>query len=158
MKHYYSTENQLHLLSTCYTVLEQEKLLLESYHGDITLENAKAHIIKHLQEPSFNTQFDILTDLSGSVISLLVNEIPDYIDIFNKLPNESGKRKLALLLSTPNHLIYTYLLFLNREKINIDVQTFTSARKALQWLGKQEHEEKVVKTLKVIYMQPAVSA
>lgn len=143
MKHNYFIYNHSESLNTSYAQLEKEQLILEVYQGEITLKDANAHLEAQLSEKGYNPEFDIISDLRDSVISILINEIPLFVRFFNSVPNPKGNRKLALLMNTPNHQIYLNILLLHLAHLNIDIKIFTCVEKALRWLGKSELEEVV---------------
>lgn len=128
-----------YIMNTNFEVLDRERLVVEYFEGVVTIGNLYKRLDKILQNPNYNKDFDVLTDMRKSIISVTLDEIPQYFKFFNTIPHRNGQKKIALVVSTANHLICSNIINAQKEHLMLKVGVFCSIEKAMEWLERKDN-------------------
>lgn len=60
-----------------YLIIKEKKLIIETYSGIVTLENAQKHKIEMAKDPDFSTDFGVISDISKAILDMPVSFMPD---------------------------------------------------------------------------------
>lgn len=132
-----------YIMNTNFEVLEKERLILEYFEGVVTIQNLNQRLSKVLNNPNYNKDFDVLSDLRKSIISVTLDEIPQYFKFFSSIPNRDGHKRLALVVSSVNHHICSNIINAQKEHLRLKIGVFSSVEKALEWLERKDNTKKV---------------
>lgn len=148
MKNFYKNTDKEFPLEACYEFSDNKFLLVETLDGKITLSNLSS-LIKYLKSDiNYSDNLDLQIDLRVSEITLLCQNIPKFIEIFNSFSGEN--RKLALVTNPSNYQMLNTILLVNKYKLNLSLKLFKSPDRALSWLGNTSPRSSVIRFIKNI--------
>ncbi len=116
-----------------YKILEELKLIIQFYQGDITLDgliNLKKEV---LQDKSYNSDYGLLSDFRLSNILLNRDEGEEY---GNWLKENSNRHNLNMILtSTPQQLVKTVIFGYIEKLIKYNFETCSTLEYSLEHLN-----------------------
>jgi len=118
-----------------YRVLPDIKIIIEYFNGEITLndiiENDKNIVIdKH-----YNLNYNSIIDFRDAQLMLSQDDIINYINFVNKNSEIVGKRKVAFLTSTPDHVALLTIYDMLGESLPMAYNIFSTMKASLKWVG-----------------------
>ena len=118
-----------------YKVFLDKKFIIEYHEGSGTLEKVMAFKLNEANDVNYSPNFDLLMDIRKTTIKGIPNDVRKYIEFALLHKGISGKRKLAVLTSSPRQVIY--FTFLNMFPITLPqtMKIFSSLDAAMFWLG-----------------------
>jgi hypothetical protein len=125
-----------------FTILTQEKLILEKYAGYFDLNDYMKFKEQEYSSPDFKPYYNLLVDLRN----VYEHKPPDFVakSIGNYLksnPEKIGKRKTAFITSEPFQVVNTILYSeYAKESLPISVNRFSTFEAAIDWLGINDKE------------------
>ncbi len=118
-----------------YEILKEEKLIIESFRGTMTLDFMKQYKAGEVENKDFTPEMNVLSDVRSLSFDGTTQEIEDYFSFTIESGNILGKRRSAVLYSTPSQHAYSFIY----KKINrdqpIEIEVFNDIEKALFWLN-----------------------
>lgn len=117
-----------------YEILKEERLLFELYKGVLTLPAMKKYIETLVQEPDYNNNFDLLTDISQVTYDATTQEVAEFARYLIAQGHTIGIRKTAVLYKTPNQHVYAYIYMQLYKDIPHLIKLFTDKNEAIEWL------------------------
>ncbi|MGZ2371531.1 hypothetical protein ACXR6G_17255 [Ancylomarina sp. YFZ004] len=135
-------------LTSHYKVFHEKRFVVEYHEGEGTLEKVKTFKIKEAKDPNYSPDYDLFMDIRKVTIKGMKRDVKGYIDFANSHQGISGHRKLAVITSTPRHVVF--FTFLNMFKMRLPqiMKIFSSVEAALLWLGEPISVEDVDSYLK----------
>lgn len=122
------------LLYFNYEIFPEHNLLIEAYTGTVTLELMKKAKGCVTLDPRYKPEFNVIADVRNLTFDGTTQEIADYINFTLKHGKIVGKRKSAVIFSTPNQHVYSDLYSrLNPETVH-SVHHFQEIESALKWI------------------------
>ncbi len=135
-KHYLSVDGDK-IMNASYRIFKDENLIFKIFDGQITIQNIKNYDSYQFADPEFRNCQDALVDLRAAEIILSFADVNKFVDYFNSIPAEKGK-KIVCVFSPVFCQLFSTMLAANKSKLNIDVKFCKSIKSALSWLGKTE--------------------
>lgn len=141
-------------MKSSYAILKESNLVLELPLGLITLKSMKAYKKIVTSNKDFCVSFDLLLDLRETNIYITMDELNEYITYLLLQKNIFGKRKTAMLVKTPNQLVYCNALKAMEENLPMQVGIFKSLDASLEWLNKTEMKDEIASQLQYMRKEP----
>ncbi|MBN1158281.1 MAG: hypothetical protein JXA61_02780 [Bacteroidales bacterium] len=123
------------MFKSTYIILEESDIIIEVHKGILTLENIIRYRKKQMEDHKFSPDFHILMDMRNVIIAGKPVNVNDYVSFYLKNKDMMGKRRIAVLTSTPNQVFYTTLFEQHSEHLTQKTRTFSTEEAALQWLN-----------------------
>ena len=115
-----------------YKIDDEDKIIHQTFKGEFSMDNLKSAFMKVTNDPNFNPNYNILTDLRECIFNFLPKELESFIPIFKeKLAGSKGKS--ALLLDTPYE---TAISSLHQDEVKNtrSIRLFSTFEAAIIWL------------------------
>lgn len=94
-------------LHTAFTILKEQRLVVEVLSGTVTLESLKAYKAFQARCDGYSPDFDILMVAKNTVFDFLLSEVHDYFEFVKKSQVQiAGNRIGAVVVDTPNQQVY----------------------------------------------------
>jgi len=118
-----------------YKIFQDKRFVIEYHEGLGTLDKVIAFKLKEASDPNYSPDYDLLMDIRKTSISGKKEEAKKYMEFAKTHKGISGHRKLAVITSTPHHVIF--FTFLNMFKIKLPqvMKIFSCVEAAIIWLG-----------------------
>ncbi|MBN4082791.1 hypothetical protein JYT50_00215 [bacterium AH-315-A23] len=142
-----------------YIILEEIKLIIEFYQGDITLRGMKNMKRNLFQDKYYNAEYKILSDLRLSKNSLTIEEAEDYGAWVGEKLKSLGSSSQAILTSTPQQVVQSLIYSSNVNFKNNNCKVFSTLEGVLNFLSIDISNIEVIKNEinKIKFKQPIVS-
>ena len=118
-----------------YKVYLDKKFVVEYHEGISTLEDVKNFKLDEARDKNYSPDYDLLMDIRKTTVKAIRSDVKEYIEFANAHKGISGKRKLAVITSTPRHVVIFTFLNLFEIKLSQKMKLFSSLDTALLWLG-----------------------
>lgn len=122
-------------LFSSYKVFLDKRFVVEYHEGFGTLENAIAFKINEAKDQDYSPDYDLLMDIRQTTVKAMRKDVKEYIEFANSHKGISGKRKLAVITSTPRHVVFFTFLNMFKTKLPQTMKIFSSLDAAMYWLG-----------------------
>lgn len=133
--------------TSSYCILPDKKLIIDIYDGYLTFDAFKGHKLHQVAEKNFDSTYTILSDFRTIEVRMTLEEVTEY-GKFALANNMVGKRKAALVLSTPNQFVYAKKYDSSiREESGQQMFTFLSFDEALAWLGLTDSKDELMELI-----------
>jgi hypothetical protein len=118
-----------------YTYVEEKKLLIECYCGEIEFEDIvelKKEIEANLKEEA---KINILIDIQEDISTLSIEKLDKFIQFYQNSEFISKIGSMAVVTDTPSQVAKTMLLIDGLNENNIPIKVFSSVKSAVNWLN-----------------------
>lgn len=137
------------ILYAAYSILPEQKLIVECYSGQLTIKNIVKYKMKLISDPGYNTSYTMFGDLRDCEIDSLLDDVDQYLAIINQ--NQSmimDKGKHVGIFSTANQKIYVQIFKDKFDDAEQNQGMFTKVEDGLTWINKVEHLSLINETFK----------
>lgn len=118
-----------------YQVYPEQRFILQRLLGVVSMENLLKVKLEQDQDPSFDPDFSLLTDVREADVQFTPAEIQAYIQYLQAEFKGSKGRKIALVTSSPMAVAVGTLVQSNTGDLSDELQLFSTIPAALSWLG-----------------------
>jgi hypothetical protein len=118
-----------------YTYVEEHKLLVECFCGEIKFEDVvelKKEIEANLKEKA---KINILVDIQKDISTLSIEELDKFIQFYQNSGFISKIGSMAVVTDTPSQVVKTMLIIDALKENNTPIKIFSSTKSALDWLN-----------------------
>ena len=127
-----------------YKLLIKERLVIEYYSGEITLEDIiyfKKQISKDL---NYDFSFNTLFDMRDAIIKVSESEMILLLEFLNKHFKKGNVRNVAYLTNSPNDVVKSTLfsILLNNNELNMNTKIFSTINAIAKWFNIEDINEK----------------
>jgi hypothetical protein len=140
------------LLST-YKIIEEQNLIIIVHKGVMTF-SAMINFIETLNNnPDYSNKLNQIVDLNNVKLELNPTDIRNYVLHLENNAKMFGKKRIALITSTPNQVTYTTIFKLAKKELQPlqRVEIFSTTKKAYDFLMlKQTTHLEITKHLKML--------
>ncbi len=132
------------VLLVAYRILPQEKMIVELYKGQLTMDNVIPYKMHLANDPNYDTSYTMFGDLRKCIIDSLVNDVDQYISFIkenDKLIMDKGKH--VGIMNTPNHQFFIKAF---KDRFDDELQNqgmFTNIKDGLKFINREDIEEKI---------------
>ena len=118
-----------------YRVLPDFKIIIEYFNGAITLndiiENDKNIVI----DKQYNLNYNSIIDFRNAQLMLSQDDISSYINFVITNSQIIGKRKVAFITRTPDHVALLTIYEMLSENLPMTYNIFSTIEASLKWIG-----------------------
>jgi hypothetical protein len=121
-----------------YAIMPHKKLILEYYHGKISMSDLIHFKRRISKEPDHDFCFNTLIDFRDAELVIGKNELDTLLTFFRKEFKVTGTRNVAYLTSTPKEVVLTKLFSLLANEyadLKFNLQTFSTVKAASDWFS-----------------------
>ena len=118
-----------------YKIISEEKLIIESFCGKITLEELKFHKEKLLIDEAYDSKFRILADLVRASFVFSKQYLDDYVKFIISTDKIIDFRQVAVLTNTPEQVSVTTMYDLRKNNLPMNLKIVSTTEAAVEWLG-----------------------
>lgn len=118
-----------------YKVYPVKRFILQRLLGVVNMANLLKTKLEQDQDPDFDPDFSLLTDVREADVQFTPAEIQAYIQYLQAEFKDSTGRKIALVTSSPMAVAVGTLIQSNTAEISDELQLFSTIPAALIWLG-----------------------
>lgn len=136
-------------MKSSYLIIKDKKLIIETYSGIVTLENAKQHKLEMSKDPDYSSEFEVISDLSKAILDIPPGAMPELTSqYFN------GNTKSAALVHRANQPVYERIY--NNLRSMFPEQHIYSVQLdgLLEWLGLRDYKDIVLNSLEAMHEKP----
>lgn len=127
------------LLYAAYKILPEEKLIVEVYEGNLTLDSAIQYKLKMAKDPMFKLSYSMFSDMRNCEMAFNGSDFDRYIAFIEQNKQvQLDKGKQVGLFSSASYLM---MMSAFREKYAFDGENqgmFITMNEALCWLNRRE--------------------
>ncbi len=118
-----------------YSIDEESGIICQTFAGRCSFENLEAVLVQLCQDPRFDPDYDILTDLHACEFELGLEQVELFAQLFMDMFKES-KGKSALLVDSPRETA-TSMIFQDMVTQARWVEVFSTREAALNWVRRK---------------------
>lgn len=127
------------LLYVAYKILPEQKLIVEFYEGNLTLESAIEYKLKMAQDPAFSLSYSMFSDMRNCNMELIGADFEQYVSFIdhNRQVRLDKGKQVSLFDSSDNLIMMSAF----RGKYAFDGENqgmFITVDEALCWLNRRE--------------------
>lgn len=127
-----------------YKIFKSKGLILECYHGKHSLSELIAYKEKQVEDPHYNPNFTIISDIRSSDLDLDDDDIEQIAKYPYKNPKLYGERKVVYLTETPHQVVIGSLMKQNKANLPYDIFVCSTLAAAIDWLGLNPSDESLL--------------
>lgn len=130
-----------------YIILEDINLVIESYKGNILIEDFIENKQKIFNDPNYSPSMSILMDVRKIINTYSKADFEKYLQFAFKNLDSIGKyRKVAFLTLYPNQVVGATLFDIFEDKPML-IKVFSTVESSLNWLNLHPHYSRIENTL-----------
>ena len=118
-----------------YLILPSRKLVVESFAGEINIENYIAFKSDQITNPEYSADFDVLSDLRWAEFAFPPEGLNTIADYFKENIDLEANRKGCLLTLEPLQTAYSMIFKKRTEVSNVSWNVCTTMQEAMIWLN-----------------------
>ena len=130
-----------------YKILPELKLVIELGYGTLNFDKGLSFKLEEVKDKDFDPTFNFLVVYTHVNVQISKKDINHYVEALKKHKEIIGKRRSAMLTSTPNHVVFNYLYREALREFPMTFEIFSSLGPALIWLGVPIENENKIKGL-----------
>lgn len=141
------------LLKSNYLILKDFNLLIECHSGNLDLQSYVDFVKRTSLDPLFSKNMNYFIDLSHVVVTASLDDIKKYIDFTEENFKSERKRRVALLTSSPNQMVFATLFKNSNTQKLKEIEVFSTKDIALDWLNGNLKKDEILDIL--VALMPA---
>lgn len=132
-----------------YLIIKDRKLIIETFSGILTLENAQKHKMEMSKDPEYSSEYEVISDLSKAIFDMPVS-------MTGELQNDSFNKnaKSGALVHKANQPVYERIF--NRLRLVFPPSHLYSINldDLLHWMGINDLKEEIESSLLKLHQNP----
>jgi len=124
-----------------YKILPDEGIIIQFIDGKINLSDMKTFITSIRKDKDYKPKYNSLIDVRRSYMNLDEKDMVSYIKHLKLMKGFLKERKLALIISKPEHFVHVELMKELGRDLPLKVQVFTTFNMAVNWLEKPNFKQ-----------------
>ena len=117
-----------------YSVLPDLKVVIEYFEGVITLSDIIEHKKNIVNDKQYNLNYNSIIDFRNAQLLLSEDDLNDYINFVITKSKINGKRKVALLTSSPNHVVVLTMFDMLSKSLPMKYNIFSTMESSFEWI------------------------
>jgi len=118
-----------------YSVFPDLKVVIEYFDDVITLSDIIEHKKNIVIDKQYNLNYNSIIDFRNAQLLLNEDDLNDYINFVITKSKINGKRKVALLTDTPNHVVVLTMFDMLSKSLPMKYNIFSTMEASLEWVG-----------------------
>ena len=118
-----------------YKIIPDKRLIIEYFDGTLTLDEMLRFVDSIRNDEHYDTTFNSLIDLSEVEMAVSTKEVQRYVTFLQKNSSLLENRKLAIITTTPNHVVTGTLYQLLGKDLPLNIRLYSTFGAAVRWLG-----------------------
>jgi len=123
-----------------YRIISDKKLLIDYLAGTFTVTELINCKIIQSKDINYDPTFNVLVDLRDASIQFKKDELSGLLTAPYEYRKLLGKRKIAYLTQTPNHVVFTTMLA-SMGGIPMKMKIYSTLEAAISWVGLYPDDE-----------------
>lgn len=134
-------------LSAQYFILDEFKLVIEVFSGQIFLKDLIDLKQRQMEDPRFNPEYNSITDLCEAKMNLSITDVKTYINHYENLKRLHGNRNCAILTSSPKAAAIAMVYRNYTSSFPMSYEVFTTIKGTLRWVNIADDKVEVISKL-----------
>ena len=118
-----------------YQIDTQKKIIIETWPGEVKIENYIEVKQSQFKDSDFNPDFDVITDLRGLTQKYAEETIQKIADFMAEHSDNMRDRKSAIIADNPHSVASAYVFKEKCKTLPVRISIFTTIDAALEWLN-----------------------
>ena len=131
-------------LKSNYIILKDYNLLIECHSGNLDSKSYIDFVKRTTLDPLFSNNMNYYIDLSNVVVTASIDDIIIYNNFINDNFQCDKKRRVALLTSSPNQMVFATLFKNSNTQKLKEVEVFSTKENALNWINSRLNKEEIL--------------
>jgi hypothetical protein len=127
-----------------YKVYPEQRFILQRLLGVVNFENLVKVKADQDQDPSFDANFSLLTDVRDAEVQFSAEEIHQYIQYLKSEFKEGENRRIALVTATPLAVAVGTMVQSGTAEMSDELRIFSTPSVALDWLNVNIPKEELI--------------
>jgi len=132
------------LLKSNYIILKDLNLLIECHSGSLDLKSYIDFVKRTTLDPLFSINMNYFIDLCNVVVTASIDDIKKYNNFSEDNFQCDKKRRVALLTSSPNQMVFATLFKNSNTQKLKEVEVFSTKESALNWINSRLNKEEIL--------------
>jgi hypothetical protein len=132
------------LLNSNFIILKDFNLLIECHSGNLDLKSYIDFVKRTTLDPLFSKNMNYFIDLCNVVVTASIDDIIIYNNFINDNFQCDKKRRVALLTSSPNQMVFATLFKNSNTQKLKEVEVFSTKESALNWINSRLNKEEIL--------------
>jgi hypothetical protein len=117
-----------------YKIDKKNKLLIEKYEGELSIDDMIAHKEEELNDPDFEPDLDVITDITNANFTFNLSIIKKYTDYLIEKGYLIGGSNCAIIIATPHHATNSIKFIELLKEIQNNIDIFSTYEAAMNWI------------------------
>lgn len=117
-----------------YVIYKEQKLIIETWPEKLTIEDYYDVKKREFEDPDFETEFDIITDMRKTKFDFNEEEIAIVSDFIRKNNHKMRNRKSAIIADSPQVVASALFFGQKLRDTDLKVSVFSTMKAALKWI------------------------
>ena len=134
-----------------YEILPDIKLVVVCVVGDNKPEAAKSFLNQITEDPSFDPDFDNITDFSFAKMNFDQSDLLDFAEYFKSKQTYNGRRREAYIVQSASEMATLSIFSIYARYSPVEFNVVSSTREAMEFIGvRLENSQAVEQTLSAL--------
>ena len=139
----FNPSNEMSGLKSTYKILPEYNLIIEIHKGTLDVESYIKFKKRLSKDPEFRPNMNNFINHNMDVFSTTPADVQKFVDFIDDNTSDLGRRKVAMLTTTPNQVVTTTIYKNLLSRIHQNVEIFSTSKAALNWLIKKPNTTKL---------------
>ena len=117
-----------------YQIDNSQKAIVETWPSEIRIEDYIDVKQRQFKDPSFNPDYDVITDLRGLTQKYIEGTIQEIVNFISEHSDNMRDRKSAVIADNPNSVASAYVFKDRSKNLPVTIRVFSTIDAALEWL------------------------
>ena len=114
-----------------------KRVITETWPEIVTIEDYKQVKQSEFNDPDFDADFNVITDMRLLNLELNVIIIDKIINFIDNNSNTMKDRKSAILTNKPNQVVNSFIFRSRAKNLPLNIKVFSTMEGALNWISEE---------------------
>lgn len=114
-----------------------KRVITETWPENVNIEDYKKVKQSEFNDPDFDSDFNVITDLRILKLELNVVVIDKIINFIKDNSNNIKDRKSAILTNKPNQVVNSFVFKSKAKNLPLNIKIFSTMEAALNWISEE---------------------
>ncbi len=120
-----------------YQIDTTKRVITETWPEIVSFEDYKQVKQSEFNDPDFDPDFNVITDMSLLNLELNVIIIDKIINFIDNNSNTMKDRKSAILTKKPNQVVNSFVFRSGAKNLPLNIKVFSTMEGALNWISEE---------------------
>lgn len=127
-----------------YKIIPELKLIIEFAQGDVFVEDSIGLKKEEVADSLYDASYNFIVVAVNAVMNFTDKQVEDYIDYVKSNESVLGKRKSAIITSTPDQVVVYTIYDITSQMLPMNFKIVSSLEAAMNWTNIAKEYQKQI--------------